>query len=151
MAWRPATVTPVAFDKDQEPAFTPCAKRSYANAQSLTHLSRATFFFNSVQCCRDPYDADLAVIDATQNAVLHKEVVSVQGGDSDKDVTESIACPADTLCDSADASVVDANPPTVNDWFVMQDNASALQPLVVLLMIIGLIVFFLSRKSTSTK
>jgi len=104
-----------------------------------------------------PMDADQAVLDATQNAVSHKDVAAVQGGDSDRDVADILAndandaCLADALCTSADISVVDTNRPAVNDWFRVQDSASALQPVAVLLLIIGLIVFFLSRKSTSTK
>lgn len=104
-----------------------------------------------------PMDADQAVLGATQNAVSHKDVAAIQGGDSDRDVAATLAneamdsCPADTMCTATDISVSDANPPVVSDWFVVQDSASALQPVAVLLLIIGLIVFFLSRKSTSTK
>lgn len=104
-----------------------------------------------------PMDADQAPVDATQNAVLHKDVAAIQGGDSDKDVADALAstatdsCPADTICAVTDTAIVNAKPQKVSDWFVVQDSASALQPLVVLLLIIGLIVFFLSRKSASTK
>lgn len=104
-----------------------------------------------------PMDADLAAVDATQNAVLHKEVVIVQGGGTDKDVAEALAneaedfCSADAICTGKEISVVHSNSPAVNDWFAVEDGASALQPVAVLLLIIGLIVFFLSRKSASTK
>lgn len=89
-----------------------------------------------------PMDADQAVMDATQNAVLYREVAIIQGGDSDKDVTEA---PAD------ETSPAKSNPPAVSDWFTTQDDADRLPPVAVLLLIIGLIVFFLSRKSSSTK
>ncbi len=123
---------------------------------SLTFLALLSFSIVS-NAAAIPMDTDQAVIDATQNAVLHKEVALVQGGDSDKDVAEALAvvamgsCRANAICNNVDNSAVEANSPTVSDWFVVQDSASALQPVAVLLLIIGLIVFFLSRKSTSTK
>lgn len=123
---------------------------------SLTFLALLSFSIVS-NAAAIPMDTDQAVIDATQNAVLHKEVALVQGGDSDKDVAEALtveamdSCRANAICNNTDTSVVKTNPPTVSDWFVVQDSASALQPVAVLLLIIGLIVFFLSRKSTSTK
>lgn len=104
-----------------------------------------------------PMDADQATSDATQNAVLHKDVAAIQGGRSDKDVAEVLAvtavnsCSANVVCADANLSIVDNNPPTVSDWFAVRDSTSALQPVAVLLLIIGLIVFFLSRKSASTK
>lgn len=122
----------------------------------LTFL--ALFSFSIVSnAAAIPMDADQAVIDATHNAVLHKEVAVVQGGDYDKDVAGSLAfeaidfCSADGVCSNTDTSVIDVSQPAVSDWFVVQDSASALQPVAVLLIIIGLIVFFLSRKATSTK
>lgn len=104
-----------------------------------------------------PMDADQAVIGTTPNAVLHKEVAATQGGNSDKDVTESLAskavdsCSAGAICTNTDTSLAKHNPPAVSDWFAVQDDDSVLQPVAALLLIIGLIVFFLSRKSTSTK
>lgn len=104
-----------------------------------------------------PMDADQAPVDATQNAVLHKDVAAIQGGDSDRDVAAktsivaSDSCASGAICTSADVSIIDAKQPTLNDWFVVRDSSSALQPVAVLLLIIGLIVFFLSRKSASTK
>jgi hypothetical protein len=104
-----------------------------------------------------PMDADQAVIGTTPNAVLHKEVAAAQGGNSDKDVTESLvneavdSCSADALCTNTDTSLAKHNPPAVSDWFAVQDDDSVLQPVAALLLMIGLIVFFLSRKSTSTK
>ncbi|HCS64968.1 MAG TPA: hypothetical protein DIW64_13340 [Cellvibrio sp.] len=104
-----------------------------------------------------PMDADQAAIDANQNAVLHKDVAAIQGGGSDKDVAEVLSvttlnsCTADAVCTDANLSILDAKPTTVNDWFVMRDSTSALQPVAVLLLIIGFIAFFLSRRSTSTK
>jgi len=104
-----------------------------------------------------PMDADQAVADATQNAVLHKEVMVVQGGDSDRDVAAALSvtatdsCVSDAICEQADVAIVDAKPPAVSDWFAVRESTSALQPVAVLLLVIGLIVFFLSRKSASTK
>lgn len=104
-----------------------------------------------------PMSADQALVDATQNAVLHKDVAAIQGGGSDKDVAEVLAvttlnsCSVDAVCTDANLSIVDAKPTTVNDWFVIRDSTSALQPVAVLLLIIGFIAFFLSRRSTSTK
>ncbi len=121
---------------------------------SLTFLALLSFSIVS-NAAAIPMDADQAVIDATHNAVLHKEVAVVQGGDYDKDVAETLtfetvdSCSADGVC--TETSVVDASAPAVSDWFVVQDSSSALQPLAVLLLIIGLIMFFLSRKSISTK
>lgn len=92
-----------------------------------------------------PMDADQAVLDAPQNAVSHKDVAAVQGGDSDRDVAEVTA---DHAIDSAPAK---PGVPAVSNWFAAQDDEGSLQPLVVMLLIVGLIVFFLSRKSSSTK
>lgn len=92
-----------------------------------------------------PMDADLAALDATQNAVLHKEVAVIQGGDSDKDVAEA---PADRAIDTAPAK---PDVPAVSNWFAARDDDGDLQPLALLMLIIGLGVFFLSRKSSSTK
>lgn len=123
---------------------------------SLTFLALLPFSIVS-NAAAIPMDADQVVMDATQNAVLHKEVAVVQGGDSDRDVAETVtgaaknSCPADAICSDTDTSIMEANPPAVSDWFVVQDSSSRLQPLAVLLLIIGLIMFFLSRKSISTK
>lgn len=101
-----------------------------------------------------PMDAGQATVDATQNAVLHKDVAVIQGGRSDKDVAEVLSvmdtevCSTDAQCTKA---AVELKTATLNEWFIDQDNDSALQPVVVLILIIGLIVFFLSRKSSSTK
>lgn len=92
-----------------------------------------------------PMDADQAAIDANQNAVLHKEVLVIQGGGADKDVAE---VPADRAIDAVPAK---PDVPAVSNWFAAQDDEGGLPPLALLLLIIGLAVFFLSRKSSSTK
>lgn len=123
---------------------------------SLTFVALMSFSIVSYAAAI-PMDADQASVDATQNAVLHKDVAATQGGRSDKDVAEGLAvvtinsCSADMVCADANLSIVDNKPPTINDWFVVRDSTSALQPVAVLLLIIGLIIFFLSRKSASTK
>lgn len=89
-----------------------------------------------------PMDADLAAVDATPNAVLHKEVVISQRGDSNKDVDD----PADVAPDSPAPEA-----PALRHWFPAQDDDCGLQPLAVLMLIIGLAVFFLSRNASSTK
>lgn len=122
----------------------------------LTFLALMSFSIVSYAAAI-PMDADQTVIGATQNAVLHKDVAVIQGGGADRDVADTHAnqvidsCPAGVLCAVTNVPVADANSPAVNDWFVVQDSASALQPVAVLLLIIGFIVFFLSRKSASTK
>lgn len=101
-------------------------------------------------------DADQATVNAIPNAVLHKEVAVIQGGDSDKDVAVVLVdaaantCHADAMCNSTAATPAAAGVPAP-DWLAAQDGSSAVQPLLVALMIIVLIVFVLSRKSISTK
>lgn len=92
-----------------------------------------------------PMDAEQAAIDATQNAVLHKEVLVIQGGGADKHVAEV------TVDHAVDSESAKPNVPAVSNWFAAQDDDGSLQPLVVMLLIVGLIVYFLSRKSSSTK
>ncbi|MDR7090617.1 hypothetical protein [Cellvibrio fibrivorans] len=92
-----------------------------------------------------PMDADLAAVDATPNAVLHKDYVILQGGDVDKDVAEALA---DVDVDAAPAK---SDLPAVSDWFAVRDDEGGLQSLALLMLLIGLGVFFLSRKSSSTK
>jgi hypothetical protein len=102
-------------------------------------------------------DADQADSGAIPNAVLHKDVALNQGGGSDKDVVDvSVAvaadsCLSDHACSDYNQPAVSDNPQVVESWFAAQDGSSALQPLLVALMIIVLIVFVLSRKSISTK
>lgn len=121
---------------------------------SLTFLALISFSIVS-HAAAIPMDADQATNDATQNAVLHQDVAAMQGGRSDKDVAEArvvtASCPAEAICVVANAAHGEVKPQSVSDWFVVQDSSSALQPVAVLLLIIGLIVFFLSRKSSSTK
>lgn len=92
-----------------------------------------------------PMDADQAAIDANQNAVLHMEVEVIQGGGADKDVAEV------TVDHAVDSESAKPNVRAVSNWFAAQDDDGSLQPLVVMLLIVGLIVYFLSRKSSSTK
>ncbi len=92
-----------------------------------------------------PMDADQVATDAIQNAVLHQEVAVIQGGRADKDVA---AAPADI---DQGAAPTKTNVPAVSDWFAAQGDEGGLHPQVVLMLIMGLVVFFLSRKSSSTK
>lgn len=103
------------------------------------------------QAAAIPMDEGQAVSGAIQHADAHQDVTLVQGGNTDKDVADdhAIVCPADTQCDGAAAHI--AKPPAANGWMLAGDSTSALQPVAVLLLVIGLIVFFLSRKSASTK
>lgn len=125
-------------------------------SHSLTFIALLSFSIVS-HSAAIPMDADQAVMDANHNALLHKDVAEVQGGDYDKDVAEAPvfeatdSCSAVAECLNGNASVIATNSQKPGDWFVVQESSSALQPLAVLLLIIGLIVFFLSRKSTSTK
>jgi|GEM_PF-2916320 len=110
-----------------------------------------------------PMDADQAVAVTTPNTVLHQDVMFVQGRISDKDVADitthatSNACPDAVACGNTDTHAVAVNDARMNPHqaagirLLEQNGTSAVQPLVVLLMIIGLIVYFLSRKSVSTK
>ena len=55
---------------------------------SLISLALISFSIVS-KAAAIPMDADQAVPDAIQNAVLHREVVLVQGGGVDKDVADA--------------------------------------------------------------
>jgi hypothetical protein len=109
---------------------------------SLIFLALMSFSIASTAAAI-PMDADLAAVDATPNAVLHKEVVVSQGGDSNKDVDDDRA---EVAPDSPAPEV-----PALRHWFPAQDDDCGFQPLAVLMLIIGLAVFFLSRNSSSTK
>jgi len=123
--------------------------------QSLISLALISFSIASTAAAI-PMDADQAMLDAAQSAILHKEVALVQGGDFDKDVAAGAFCQDGTACTTVDMQNVvvgDARVYTnqsVGDWFV-QGSPGALPPLVVWLMIIAGLIFFLSRKSSSTK
>lgn len=119
---------------------------------SLIFLALLSFSI-AAQAAAIPMDAGQAVSGAIQHADTHQDVMQAQGGNPDKDVANInvIACPPDTQCDSAHVSVDATKPPVASGWLLVGDSSSALQPLAVLLLIIGLIVFFLSRKPTSTK
>jgi hypothetical protein len=109
-----------------------------------------------------PMDANQAAPVAIQNAVLHKDVALVQGGYVDKDVAgvPSVAvtnkCPGDLVCNKDDSQYVVIGDTHIymhqsfNDWFV-QGSSGALQSLMVWLILLSSVVFFLSRKSASTK
>lgn len=99
-----------------------------------------------------PMDAGQAASGAIQHADTHQDVMQAQGGNPDKDVANArqMTCPANTQCNDKNEALA-AKSPAIHGWFVVEDSSSALQPLGVLLLIIGLIVFFLSRKSASTK
>jgi hypothetical protein len=97
-----------------------------------------------------PMDADQAVSDAIQNAVLHKEVVLVQGGGADKDVADvpsaigMHSCRDDAACSTASVHQ------SLGDWFA-QDSSGGSPRLIGWLIILGSVAFFLSCKSASTK
>jgi hypothetical protein len=90
-----------------------------------------------------PMDADLAAVDATPNAVLHKEVVIVQGGGADKDVAEALV--------DVERDVSKPHAPVISASFTARNHGGTWQPLVLLVLIIGIAVFFLSCKRSSTK
>lgn len=92
-----------------------------------------------------PMDASQAVADSTL-AVLHKDVTTYQGGTDDKDVSVS-----QPLAPVAMSSAVKAKPLETNNWFAASSESSSLQPVIVLLGIIGVIVFFIARNSESAK
>ena len=119
---------------------------------SLIFLALLSFSI-AAQAAAIPMDAGQAVSGAIQHADTHQDVMHAQGGNTDKDVANinAIACLPDTQCEGENTSVNVTKPPVVSGWLLVGDSSSALQPLAVLLLIIGLIVFFLSRKSTSTK
>lgn len=129
--------------------------------QSLISLALISFSVVS-NAAAIPIDADQAMLDATQSAVLYRDVALVQGGGFDKDVAAALAittmdkCQGDVACNNNEMpSVVIGDMriyanQSVSDWFV-QGNPSALQPLVVSLILLSVVVFFLSRKSASTK
>lgn len=80
-----------------------------------------------------------------ETAVLHKDVVARQGGNDDKDVAASAALAAAVMPNN------NAHAPVVNDWLAARSDSSWWQPVVVLFSIIGLIMFFVARKSDSAK
>jgi hypothetical protein len=104
-----------------------------------------------------PMDADHATLGAIPNAVLHKEVAVIQGGDSDKDVAAVLAataadsCPADALCNNTSATHAVAGVPTAGDWLAAQGDSDSLQSFIILWVIVGGLIFFGVRKSESTK
>jgi len=128
---------------------------------SLISLALISFSIVS-KAAAIPMDADQAVPDAIQNAVLHREVVLVQGGGVDKDVADALAvtgtdkCASDLSCakDIVQYGVISDTPiyrpPSVNDWFV-QSSSGSLQPLMACLFLLSSSLIFLSRTSASTK
>ena len=97
-----------------------------------------------------PMDADQVVSNAIQNAVLHKEVVLVQGGGADKDVADIPSVIDMHSCrDNAACSTATVHQ-SVGDWFA-QDTSGGSPRLIGWLIVLGSVAFFLSRKSASTK
>lgn len=90
-------------------------------------------------------DADVAVDDASLSAVLHKDLMVVQGREVDKDVAKALAG-SDPESVAATSAVS-----ALSERFAAQSDEEGLHPLAVLMLIIGLVVFFLSCKSSSTK
>jgi|SRR6187431_240772 hypothetical protein len=158
MAWHPATVIFVTFAKGSIRRLRNVQKGvTRMCKQSLISLALISFSIAS-STAAIPMDADQALLDATQSAILHNEVALVQGGNFDKDVAAATfnQCQNGAACTTAPAqNVVVGNArvyvnQSVGDWFV-QGSSSALPPLVVWLIIMAGIFFFLSRKSASTK
>lgn len=128
--------------------------------QILISLALLSFSIVSIAAAI-PMDVDQTVVAATPNTVLHQDVMLVQGGGRDKEVADvrntSVvnACFDAIRCTSAvvPAVMIDArlNLQRSGIGSVENGDASILQPLLVSLMIIVFIVFFLSRKSISTK
>ena len=81
-----------------------------------------------------------------ETAVLHKDVVVHQGGNDDRDVADSTALATVVVIPNSNAHM-----PVVNDWLAARSDSSWWQPIVVLFSIIGLIMFFVARKSDSAK
>lgn len=92
-----------------------------------------------------PMDVSLVQVDTTP-AVLHKDVNAHQGGADDKDVAISKA-------QIHAAMTVAANPqaPVITEWRAEPAESDLWQSVMVWLSIIGLIVFFVARKSDSAK
>jgi hypothetical protein len=161
--WRPATVIPRHFYqwikirhlRNVQKGVTRMCKHS------LYYLALISFSMVS-NAAAIPMDADQAVSDAIQNAVLHKDVVVVQGGGSDKDVADALPvtivnqCQGDVACSTDEKQNVVIGDKRIyadqslGDWFV-QGKPGSLQPLMAWLIILSSLVFFLSRKSASTK
>ena len=80
-----------------------------------------------------------------ETAVLHKDVAAHQGGNDDKDVAASANLAVAVMPNN------NAHAPVVNDWLAARSDSSWWQPVVVLFSIIGLIMFFVARKSDSAK
>lgn len=109
-----------------------------------------------------PMDADQAMLGAIQNAALYKEVMLVQGGDSDKDVVEVLivvimddcqvgwSCSQNEIQDDAIDNLLFYQHYLVSNGLV-QTGPSVLQPLIVLLLLLFCVVFFIFDKSTSEK
>ena len=105
-----------------------------------------------------PMDVNQTALVAAPNAVLPSEGGMSQGGGSDRDVAEAlmavttVGCQSDVTCTDI-AAALDAPQAGTNHpiQFAAPDESSALQPFIVLLVILAVIVIFLSRKSESTK
>ncbi len=108
-----------------------------------------------------PMDADQVVPDAIQNAVLHRDVMLVQGGGSDKDVVEVLivadldGCQPDWNCSPDEIRNVPGDMRIyqhylVNNWLV-ETGSVTLHSLMVLLILLSCVAFFLLSKSASAK
>jgi hypothetical protein len=121
-----------------------------------THsLITLSLFFYSLtsRAAATPLDANQA--DIAQNPVIYKEAATLPVGKMEKDINQPLAvvaadsCPDNAAC--LGASAVVEKPHSITDQFVQQDGDSALQPFVVLVLIIAILFVFLSRKTSSTK
>lgn len=121
-----------------------------------SHISLALISFSmATSAAAIPTDADQTAPVAIQNTVLHKDVALYQGGGADKDVANRLGSVAPSTCSGADcinhakSTIKDAKLQVANGRFLGQGSSSALQPVAVLLLIIGVIIFLLARKSST--
>ena len=116
-----------------------------------------TSFSIAASAAAIPVDVDQMVPVTTQNAVLHKDVALYQEGGVDRVVSDSRTKAALDACQSNVTCIGYGRPAVINKTqaadgrLAAQGRSSILQPVAVLLLIIGVIVFFLARKSASTK
>ena len=84
-----------------------------------------------------PMDSDAALLDIASNTVLNKDVIQHQRDSPETDTTRS--------------PPVIAPPRAAGEWVMMQESGSHIKPLLVSLLMMGVVGFFLARKSASTK
>lgn len=92
-----------------------------------------------------PRDAGEKRVDAT-SSVSYKEVARYQGGNEDKDVAI-----ADAGLALGRAPATGKESLQVNQWSVARTDSSPWQSVLVLFIITGFIIFFIARKTGSTK